>query len=120
MYTLIIRNIKQAKVFRLIDAISETAPDAEIIIDGLADGAVKMTPKKANGRITGERVLSLTGKKAREDSRLYVVHTALEKLEAKHGVGHVTRDDLYNALVDKTEDPGGDISRALSNGYISA
>lgn len=75
---------------------------------------------KPNGRVLGDAILSLTGKSARKDSRLYLVHTTLEKLEAKHEVGSITRDDLYNALVDKIDDPGGDISRALAGGYIRA
>ena len=119
MYSLTIQGLKPKQALALLEVIPS---NATISVTNIGD---KPPPAAPPARINGEVILGLgTGKTARPGTDVAFAVTMLEKLEKRHGVGNVNRDELTEALEKQKQrdlpKPGGVITRALKHGYIVA
>ena len=84
----------------------------------------KAAPKAAKlKRVDGWRCLTMTGKEPRPQHNS-IGEKALkrfETLEAKHGIGSVTRDQFTESLgkLSICTDPGSTVSQLISNGHLA-
>ena len=119
LYTITVKGLKPKQALSLLESIPDNAL-VHVRNDTRGESFTKHQNDDKPRRVTGDAIVCLTTKKARPDSRLADVQKTLEKLEKKHGVGNVSRDELTEAVAKHSDDAGGDISRALGHGYIEA
>ena len=95
-YTATLTNLKGKDVLDLIDTMPKHV-EWDINLDKSVE---EETPRKAI-RTNGSAILTMTGKRPQAGSLRETVLTIFEKLEAKHGIGSVSRKMLREAVVKK-------------------
>lgn len=117
-YKLTLSGLSQKQVFAVIDSLPRegTKPVVEAENDG-PGRVITETKKYKVGQPTD--ILKLTGKKATEGSMRASILKTLEKLEAKDGVGEVSREALRLAVI-KAKLDSQIIYQLIRDGYIES
>jgi hypothetical protein len=122
-FTVVLRNVSDKRLGTVMRRLGADSKSAEITYDGPPADEKQTVELKLYRRVNPDATLSLGPNDARENSQIWHAKAALERLEARHGVGEVTRYMLTEHLKkprSKVDAAGSTISSALKHGLITA